>query len=389
MSQDPTPKAEGASTPSTGDESGAFSPQALPPAVDPQSLRTVSPQGEPVEGAAAMQALSDAESEPADTLGASTAPAAGSPGSAAFDEQALRREVEQQVRAATEAAMKAVAASAAAQKIDALSTLVLDAAELANRSATTSTAAGQKLMETRAELEAELAKARRNGKIVLGVAGGISVVCLLLTAAIVAQMGSRLARLDATVLAVGKRFVEVGTGLENLTVLNDSLAEMQAKQEAYAALQAKLSTGLEEANKASQGLVAQVPAATAKEVQARTQALMQQVQSIDTRVASQAAAVKKMTDEVKALQAQGENLGNLRREVEALVVLQRERYLEAAKAAGVAPKGPVVVPQQPQAPRGIQYPRPQPPGEGSSGGVGSGAAGAAAASVSPGPVGAR
>ena len=71
--------------------------------------------------------------------------------------------------------MKAVAASAAAQKIDALSTLVLDAAELANRSATTSTAAGQKLMETRAELEAELAKARRNGKIVLGVAGGVTI----------------------------------------------------------------------------------------------------------------------------------------------------------------------------------------------------------------------
>ena len=358
-----SPEAEGGAGPADG----AFAPAPVPPAVDPEAVRTVTPEGEVATGAAAAEAAAVA-TERDDTPGhagsAAQPAAADAEAVAAAEEEAARRDVERQVRLATEAAMKAVAASATAQKIDALSSLVLDAAELANRSATTSTAAGQKLIETRAELEAELARARRHGKIVLGVAAGVSVVSLVLAAAIVAQVGSRMARLDATVLAVGKRFVELNTGLESLTVLNDSLAEMQSKQEAYAALQAKLSAGLEEANKASQGLVAQVPAATAKEVQARTQALMQQVQSIDSRLASQATAVKKMTDEVKALQAQGENLGNLRREVEALVVLQKERYLEAAKAAGVAPKGPVVMPPQPQQPRGVQYPRPQPPGEG-------------------------
>jgi hypothetical protein len=273
----------------------------------------------------------------------------------------LDEEIDRLSRVATEAALQAVAASAAAQKIDTLSGLVLDAAELANRSAAAGAAAGAKMLETQSALEAELARARKHSKIVLGVAGGIAVVGVVLTAAVVTQVASRMAKLDATVLAVGKRYVEMNAGLESLTLLNDSLAEMQVKQDAFAQLQAKLTTNLEEASKASQGLVTQVPQATAKEVQARTAALMQQVQSIDSRVQAQGAAVKKMADEVKAMQGQQENLGALKRDVEALVVLQRERYLEAAKAAGVAPaaKGPVV--PAPAPPRTVQYPRPQPP----------------------------
>ncbi|MFM8344434.1 MAG: hypothetical protein ACKOB5_07995 [Betaproteobacteria bacterium] len=215
-------------------------------------------------------------------------------------------------------------------------------------------------METQTALEAELARARKHNKIALGVAGGIAVAGVVLTAAVVTQVSSRMAKLDATLLAVGKRYVEMNAGLESLTLLNDSLAEMQVKQDAFAQLQSKLTTNLEEASKASQGLVTQVPQATAKEVQARTAALMQQVQSIDSRVAAQGNAVKKMADDVKAMQGQQENLGALKRDVEALVILQRERYLEASKAAGVAPaaKGPVVAPPPP---RTVQYPRPQPP----------------------------
>ncbi len=277
---------------------------------------------------------------------------------AGFDE-----ELERLSKLATEAALRSVAASAAAQKIDTLSGLVLDAAELANRSASAGAAAGAKLLETQSALDAELARARKHSKLVLGVAGGIAVVSLALTAAVVTQVTSRMAQLDATILAVGKRYVEMSAGLESLTMLNDSLAEMQVKQDAFAQLQAKLSANLEEASKASQGLVSAVPQATGKEVQARTQALVQQMQSVDSRVQAQAAAVKKMADDVKAMQGQQEGLAALKRDVEALVVLQRERYLEAAKAAGVttAAGARATVPVAPPPPRTVQYPRPQPP----------------------------
>ena len=241
--------------------------------------------------------MSDQANSPGTTAGpgaeeASVSTTAGTP------------EAQRLSRVATETALQAVAASAATQKIDTLSGLVLDAAELANRSAAAGAAAGAKLLETQTALEAELARVRKHSKIVLGVAGGIAVVGVVMTAAVVTQVASRMAKLDATVLAVGKRYVEMNAGLESLTLLNDSLAEMQVKQDAFAQLQAKLSTNLEEASKASQGLVTQVPQATGKEVQARTAALMQQVQSIDSRVQAQGAAVKKMADDVKAMQGQ-------------------------------------------------------------------------------------
>lgn len=336
MSDNPNPAEPGGEQPPEAAHAPAgFEPLAPPPSVDPESVRT--PQ---------------AAAEPAVTQAPPTSAPSG-PDS---------EDIERQARLATEAAMAAVAQSAAAQKMDTLSGLVLDAAELANRSAATSTSAGTKLMEVHAALEAELAQARKHSKIVLGVAGAIAVISLGLTAAVVAQVSSRMARLDATVLAVGKRYVELTAGLESLTVLNDSLAEMQAKQEAYAALQAKLASNLEESSKTQAGLVTQLPQATAKEVQARTQALMSQVQAIDSKVQAQGAAVKKMADEVKAMQVQNENVGALKRDVEALVVLQRERYLEAARGAGVAPgaaRAPAAPP--PAQPRGVQYPRPQPP----------------------------
>jgi hypothetical protein len=82
--------------------------------------------------------------------------------------------------------------------------------------------------------------------------------------------------------------------------------------------------------------------------------------------------MKSMTDEVRALKSSTENVQALKRDVEALVVLQKERYLEAARAAqtgssalGVTSPRAVVVPinppQGPQVPRIVQYPRPQPP----------------------------
>ncbi len=323
--------AEAAAVPAEGE---GFTPLPSPPEADLASV--VNPEESPAQA-------THAEPAPQPLLGPT-----------------LEEELERLSLLATESALQAVASSAAAQKIDALSGLVLDAAELANRSASAGAAAGAKLLETQTALEAELARARKHNKIALGVAGGIALAGVVLTAAVVTQVSSRMTKLDATLLAVGKRYVEMNAGLESLTLLNDSLAQMQVKQDAFAQLQAKLTTNLEEASKASQGLVTQVPQATAKEVQARTAALMQQVQSIDSRVAAQGSAVKKMADEVKAMQGQQEKLGALNRDVEALLVLQRERYLEAAKAAGLAPspKGPVVAPPPP---RTVQYPRPQPP----------------------------
>lgn len=337
------------------DKAEGFAPLPDPPSVEAEA---VEPQAHAEPEAAGQEG--DAPIAPESTQGHAASEPEGH--GVAPVVAASEVDIQRQARLATEAAMAAVASSAAAQKIDTLSGLVLDAAELANRSATIGTAAGNKLLEAHSALEAELAKARRQSKIVLGVAAGVAVVSVVLTGAIVTQVSSRMAKLDATVLAVGKRYVEMSSGLESLTLLNDSLAEMQVKQDALAQLQAKLSANLEEANKASQGLATQVPQAMGKEFQARTQGLMQQVQSIDSRLQSQSAAVRKMADEIKTMQGQQEGLGALRRDVEALVVLQRERYLENARPSGASGRAADSAPRTLQFPRSSQAPAPEPGG---------------------------
>lgn len=241
----------------------------------------------------------------------------------------------------------------------ALAQTVLEAGELANRSAVAHATAGQRLEAAEAALAARTERLQRQQRWTLGACAAVSVMSLLVSAVVVGQVSNRTAQLDATVLAVGKRFVEMRNGLEALTVLQDNLAEMQAKQEAYAVLQAKIATNLEEANKLSQGLVTQVPQATAKEVQARSQALAAQLQAIDGRVSAQAGTLRKMAEDMRALQGQGESMGTLRKEVQALVMLQKDKAVDGLRPASTAAgtSSAPSAPSTPATPRGVHYPR--------------------------------
>jgi hypothetical protein len=100
--------------------------------------------------------------------------------------------------------------------------------------------------------------------------------------------------------------------------------------------------------------------------------LVKQVQALNSRLQSQASAVRSMGDEMKALQGSVGEMASVKRDVEALVTLQRERYLEALQKQGqvavdanalrfprqqpprtAAPSaGPVVNPVNPAAPSG-------------------------------------
>lgn len=267
------------------------------------------------------------------------------------DESAL---VDEWAQAATQAALQAVASSAASRQLESMSSLVLDAVDLANRASSAHAAAGARLHEAGLQLSADLAKAHKQSKIVLAIAGGIGVFSLVISGVMVAQIQSRMAGLDATVLAVGKRFVEMNAGLKSLASINDTLAELQAKQEGIATLQGKLGLRLEEAAKSTQ----QLPEQAAKQADARTQALVRQMQSLDARVQAQAGALKSVGEQMKSLQGNAENVAALNRDVQALVTLQRERYLEAARTQ--APAKGQSSPAAAPAPRGVQYPRPQP-----------------------------
>ena len=104
--------------------------------------------------------------------------------------------------------------------------------------------------------------------------------------------------------------------------------------------------------KQSESLVQKVPSETAKQVAATSDTLKREVQSLSGRLQSQANAVQSLGNEVKALKGSVGNVDGLKRDVEALVTLQRERYLEALQKNNAASAKE----------RALQYPRVQPKG---------------------------
>jgi len=322
---------------------------------------TVTPEQAPAEG------QDPAGFEPASVPSAADDPASSEVQAIAqsLDMSALPHDAtpEEQARAVTEAALQAVAASTAFKQMESLSSLVLDAAEVANRSSMASTAAGESLQTTRAELEKQLAKTKKVSYITLGVAGVVTIAAVVMSAAMVVQIQTRLTKVDATLIAVGKRVVELNASLQSMITLSDHIVEMQGKQEALTAMQSRIDEALKTSQTVAQGVSSQ----TAKEVEARTQALVRQVQALEGRMQAQATAVKSIADQMRSFQGNVQSSQALQRDVEALVTLQRERVLEnlraqpAAKPAesvGTASSGRAPAATQPS--RGIQYPRVNP-----------------------------
>jgi chromosome segregation ATPase len=82
-------------------------------------------------------------------------------------------------------------------------------------------------------------------------------------------------------------------------------------------------------------------------VAASSNALVKQVQDINNRMKAQNGAVQSLGNEIKSLKTATANVDKLNRDVEALITLQRERYLEALQKTN----------QGQQRERAVQFPR--------------------------------
>jgi predicted RNase H-like nuclease (RuvC/YqgF family) len=127
---------------------------------------------------------------------------------------------------------------------------------------------------------------------------------------------------------VGKRVVDLNVGLESLDVINRSIESLSALQTEQVKAQGLLENRINDALKKSETMVQTVPGETAKQVAASSENLLKQVQAINTRLQNQANAVQTLGNEVKALKGTVGNVDKLNSDVQALVTLQKERYLE-------------------------------------------------------------
>jgi hypothetical protein len=234
-----------------------------------------------------------------------------------------------------------------------LAQVVLDSADIASKSAESAAAASRNMHKATTEFKDLTEVGHKKALILLGATGGLMVICLIFFLVMGVRMNSRINQLDTMMLAVGKRVVDLNVGLESLDVMNRSIEGLTAQQVEQAKNQGQIETRISDALKKSETMVQTVPGETAKQVAATSDNLLKQVQAINGRLQSQAGAVQSLGNEVKALKGAVGNVDKLNSDVQALVTLQKERYLETLQKNSANANA--------NANRAVQFPRASPP----------------------------
>jgi chromosome segregation ATPase len=214
------------------------------------------------------------------------------------------------------------------------------------------------------KLEAAQTKQRKHTLIIFGVAGGLMMIAAMVFSGMAISLKSRINQLDTMVSAVGKRIGELDDSMEMVGSVNEALQEMVGKQQGIADAQSKLEARIGESIKSSQG----VPEETAKQLDAKNQILAKQVQSLDGRLQAQANAIKAMSNIMQNVQGSLTDTNGLKREMEALARIQKDRQtaesLAIAQANAAATQAAQKAAQEAasaarQKERMVQYPRSQ------------------------------
>ena len=237
--------------------------------------------------------------------------------------------------------------------LDALSSVVLDSADVASNAAASATGLAAELQASVKTVDAALAAASRQGKIVLAVSGGVLFLSVAVFAAMSMTLQSRINQTDAMLLAVGKRVVELNAGIEGIDAMNRSLSSFSDRTDAIMAAQAKLEEQIKASLGESKALVTNLPTQTAKSVEESNKALSTQVGALDAQMKKQAQAMASLGSQVKDLKGAVGDVEPLKRDVQALITLQKQRYLEALQQqqrSATTASAPEVI---------LQYPNPK------------------------------
>jgi archaellum component FlaC len=235
-----------------------------------------------------------------------------------------------------------------------LSSAVLDAAEVANRSADMANRVGADFERQMAQLSAVALTTRKINMILMGTTAGVMLITLIVFAVLSARMSSRISQLDEMLLAVGKRAVELNAGMVALDSVNAYMKDLTAKQGSMVDVQAQVEAKINDALKKSESLMQNMPNKAAQQITSASTALTREVQSINGKLQQQAKAVQTLGEEVKELKSGMSNVSALKRDVQALVVIQKDRVLEQLQKQQPAAR------PAPQREPALQYPRPKP-----------------------------
>ena len=275
----------------------------------------------------------------------------------------------------------------ASQQLESLMTIVLDAAEVANRSASHVTTTGGQLNKAAEKLIDGAQRTSNQSKVVLALVAAVLVGCAGTFSFIAVQLQAKVEQLDEMMLAVGKRAVDLKRRMESMDDINTQLTELNLKQEStqsvQQAIEDKIATIIDiakgapkkapepvgkpaaaqpepaapkkaetaepapkkadasNAENAKKIEAAKAKAEAAKAEAARAEAankaLLQQLSGLDALLKEQSKSVKDLSGQVNNLQGSVSNVEAIKKDVEGLAKLQqqqeRTRALEAEKAA--------------------------------------------------------
>lgn len=250
----------------------------------------------------------------------------------------------------------------ASQQLEALMGIVLDAAEVANRSASAVATTGNQLFKAAEKLATGSRKVGTQSIIVLTLAASVLVGTAGTFTFMTIQLNEKVEQVDAMLLAVGKRAVDLKSRMESMDDIHSSLAELSLKQDntqsVQMAIEDKLSKVAESAKnpqKAAPVVVAAAPPVApvvpghaarksdksdksekSDKSDAQAKLLNQQLSGLDALLQEQSQAVKDLSNQLNNVKGAVSNVDGLKKDVETLANLQRQRNQEALQAINAA-----------------------------------------------------
>jgi hypothetical protein len=251
---------------------------------------------------------------------------------------------------------KAHATVGPGSELEEIKAAVMDSGDLASRAAMLATTATADLRTVTKQLALDMAKQQKQTLILMGIGGGLMIIAAAIFATMAMSLQGRITQLDAMVTVVGKRIGELDTSLELVGSVNDALQELVRKQEGIATTQSNMEGRLDEMAKTTQAMAEKAAEKPPEKAVAKAgpadPAMSKQVQSLDSRMQAQAAALKSIATQLQGLQGSVGDAGGLRREMEAVAKQQRDKQASENAAAAAA------LAAQRQREKMVQFPRP-------------------------------
>jgi DNA repair exonuclease SbcCD ATPase subunit len=280
---------------------------------------------------------------------------------------------------------------AASQQLESLMTIVLDAAEVANRSASAVATTGGHVNKAAEKLIDGAQRTALQAKVILALAGAVLVGCAGVFSFMSVQLQNKVTQLDEMMLAVGKRAVDLKRRMESMDDIHQALEELKLSQENTQSVQeaieskiAKLSeapraparpepkpapaapaaapaaaagaatapakevasaeaaakkaeaAAKADAAKAAERARADAARAEAARIEAQNKALLQQLTALDGMLKDQSRAVKDLSGQFNKLEGSVANVQSVKKDVEALAAQQKQREKEMAQELAAA-----------------------------------------------------